>query len=118
MYIEYIFKNECRIFEEEGLAEYTQLIVYTDNKPIVNSLEYNKMPPGIFNLVDQASLMNYTDEKLHSDIKTQHTNSQIISFPKFSKNFSFIVKHTAREVEYLTDGFVEKNKDELSPFVK
>jgi len=23
LYIEYMFKNECKIFEEEGLAEYT-----------------------------------------------------------------------------------------------
>lgn len=42
----------------------------------------------------------------------------MISFPKFAKELSFIVKHTARDVEYLTDGFVEKNKDELSPFLK
>ena len=31
---------------------------------------------------------------------------------------SFTIKHTAREVEYLTDNFVDKNKDELSPFLK
>lgn len=118
LYIEYIFKNECKIFEEEGLAEYTQLIVYTDNKPIVNALEYHKLPPGIFNLVDGACAMNKTDDKLHADIKTQHQNSTVISFPKFAKEMSFTVKHTAREVEYLTDNFVEKNKDELSPFLK
>lgn len=76
------------------------------------------MPPGIFNLVDGACAMNKTDEKLHADIKQQHGNSTVVLFPKFAKELSFIVKHTARDVEYLTDGFVEKNKDELSPFLK
>lgn len=118
LYIEYIFKNECKIFEEEGLAEYTQLIVYTDNKPIVTALEFGKIPPGIFNLIDGACALNKTDEKLHADIKSQHGNSTIISFPRFAKELSFIVKHTAREVEYLTESFVEKNKDQLSPFLK
>jgi myosin heavy subunit len=94
------------------------LIVFTDNKPIVNALEYARMPPGIFNLVDGACAMNKTDEKLHADIKQQHGNSTVVLFPKFAKELSFIVKHTARDVEYLTDGFVEKNKDELSPFLK
>ncbi len=76
------------------------------------------MPPGIFNLVDGACAMNKSDEKLHADIKAQHGNSTVISFPRFAKELSFIVKHTAREVEYLTEGFVEKNKDELSSFLK
>ena len=31
---------------------------------------------------------------------------------------AFIVKHTARDVEYATHSFVEKNKDEISTFLK
>lgn len=38
-------------------------------------------------------------------------------FPRFATALTFVVKHTARDVEYLTDSFVEKNKDELSPFL-
>ena len=55
---------------------------------------------------------------LHSEIIKSHKNSNYINFPKFAKQLSFIVKHTARDVEYLTDSFVEKNKDELSVFLQ
>ncbi len=118
LYIDYIFKNECKIFEEEGLGEYTQNIKYTDNKPLLLAMANTKMPPGIFDLVDQTCKLNKNDEKLHSDILKMHKNSSSIKFPRFAKELSFIVKHTARDVEYLTEGFVEKNKDELSPFLK
>lgn len=118
LYIEYIFKNECSIFEEEGLGEFTANIQYTDNKPILLSLDNTKLPPGVFDLVDQTCALNKTDENLHAEIVRAHKASEVISFPKFSKNLSFIVKHTARDVEYLTDNFVEKNKDELSLFLQ
>jgi myosin-5 len=118
LYIDYIFKNECRIFEEEGLAQYTSLIEYKDNKPLLISLDNAKMPPGVFDLIDQTCSLNKNDETLHSEIMKTHKNSNYIGFPKFAKQLSFIVKHTARDVEYLTDGFVEKNKDELSVFLQ
>lgn len=118
LYIEYIFKNECSIFESEGLGEYTSLIQYTDNKSILLALDNPKMPPGVFDLVDQTCALNKNDENLHAEIVRAHKTSEIVLFPKFSKNLSFIIKHTARDVEYLTDNFVEKNKDELSLFLQ
>ena len=118
LYIEYIFKNECSIFEQEGLGEYTSLIKYKDNKPIVLALDNQRMPPGIFQLIDQTCALNKKDENLHEDIKRNHKTSQDIQFPRFSEHLSFIVIHTARDVEYLTDSFVEKNKDELSPYLQ
>lgn len=118
LYIDYIFKNECRIFEEEGLGQYTSLIEYKDNRPLLISLDNVKMPPGVFDLIDQTCSLNKNDETLHSEIMKTHKNSNYIGFPKFAKQLSFIVKHTARDVEYLTDGFVEKNKDELSVFLQ
>ena len=118
LYIDYIFKNECRIFDEEGLGQYTFLIQYKDNKPLLLSLDNPKLPPGVFDLVDQTCSLNKNDETLHSEIMKAHKNSDYIGFPKLAKQLSFIVKHTARDVEYVTDGFVEKNKDELSPFLQ
>ena len=118
LYIEYIFKNEKKIFIAEGLGAYTDNIKYTDNKPLLLAMDHAKMPPGIFNLVDQTCKLNKDDDKLHADIIKTHKNSDWIKFPRFSKEKSFIVKHTARDVEYLTDGFVEKNKDELSMFLR
>lgn len=118
LYIDYIFKNECRIFEEEGLGEYTSLIVYKDNKPLLLALDNTKLPPGIFDLVDNTCALNKNDEYLHGDIMKNHKNSPSIIFPRIAKGLVFIIKHTARDVEYLTDSFVEKNKDELSNFLQ
>lgn len=118
LYIEYIFKNECMIFESEGLVEFTSLIQYTDNKPILLALDNPKVPPGVFDLVDQTCALNKTDENLHAEIVRAQKASEVVTIPKFSKNLSFIIKHTARDVEYLTDNFVEKNKDELSLFLQ
>ena len=118
LYIEYIFKNECAIFEQEGLVEFTSLIQYTDNKPVILAFDNNKLPPGIFKLIDQTCALNRTDENLHAEVVRAHKASEIVSIPKFSKNLSFVIKHTARDVEYLTDHFVEKNKDEFSLFLQ
>lgn len=117
LYIDYIFKNECRIFEEEGLGQYTSNIVYKDNRPLVKCLDNPQLPPGIFDLVDQTCSLNKTDETFHSEVTKAHKTGGHIIFPKFANQLSFIVKHTARDVEYMADGFVEKNKDELSSFL-
>lgn len=118
LYIDYIFKNECKIFETEGLGEYTSLIVYKDNKHLLLALDNPKMPPGIFDLVDNTCALNKNDEYLHGDILKNHKNSPCISFPRIARGLVFMIKHTARDVEYSTDAFVEKNKDELSAFLQ
>jgi myosin-5 len=118
LYIDYIFKNECRIFEEEGLGEFTSNIVYKDNKPLLLCLDNPRTPPGIFDLIDGTCALNKNDEFLHGDIMKNHKSSGVIIFPKVVRGLVFIVKHTARDVEYVTDNFVEKNKDELSLFLQ
>ena len=46
-------------------------------------------------------------------ITNQHDKKEHFSLPKFAKA-AFIVKHFAAEVEYLAEGFLEKNKDAVS----
>ena len=117
LYIQYIFKNECDIFREEGLEKFISLIKFKDNAALLNALDSTKNPPGVFVLTDQACRMNKDDRYLYDNIKAINKKQEHISFPKFSKN-SFLVKHTARDVEYCVDSFVEKNKDEISPFLE
>jgi len=40
-------------------------------------------------------------------------NDKNIKFHKLNKNL-FFVKHTARDVDYKIDNFIDKNKDEIS----
>ena len=117
LYIEYIFENEKKVFNEEGLSEFTKLIHFTDNKPILLACDNTRMPPGIFDLVDQICALNKTDEHLHNEIMKSHKTSELITFPKYAKNLSFNLKHTARTVNYLTNNFIEKNKDDISVFL-
>lgn len=118
LYVDYIFKNECRIFEEEGLGKYTSLIVYKDNKGLVLSLDNPKMPPGLFDLLDQTCSLNKTDDVFYNELQKNHKASEYVAFPKIQKNLSFTIRHTARDVEYLADGFVEKNKEEFPEFLQ
>jgi alpha-tubulin suppressor-like RCC1 family protein len=116
LYIDYIFKNECKIFTEEGLGEYTSLIVYKDNKPVIDTLESAKLPPGVFDLLDQMSNTNKTDKEFFEGVQKAHKTSPFIAYPKIFKDardYNFSIKHTARDVTYYVSDFVDKNTEEL-----
>lgn len=116
LYIDYIFKNECKIFVDEGLGQYTSLIVYKDNKPVIDTLESARLPPGVFDLLDQMSNTNKTDKEFFMEVQRVHRTSHLISFPKIfatEKDYNFSVKHTARDVSYYVTEFVDKNTEEL-----
>ena len=114
LYVEDTFKNECVLFENEGLGRYTELITYTDNLPLINSLDRAKgIPIGIFPLTDQFSKLKRTDNVLMDSLKGQFKSSGHVTFHKFKKQI-FYVKHTARQVEYTITDFINKNQDEVS----
>ena len=103
LYIEYIFKNEKKIFIDEGLEKYTGLIKYTDNKDLLKALDFNKMPLGIFNLIDNTCKLNKDDKKLFNDIMKTHKKTAEIKLPRFVDKLNFTVVHTANDVEYYCD---------------
>lgn len=50
---------------------------------------------------------------MHSTLKEKLKTSKIIKFSKFAGNTNFTVIHTAAEVVYDMEGFIEKNKDKI-----
>ena len=114
LYISYVFKAEKVIFEEEGLSKFIGLINYTDNDPIIKLLD--KKPTGIFHLIDETCKMAKDDGKddmrLVQKIKSNCKDNKYYFEFRLKQNI-FGIKHTAKEVQYTVNGFVEKNKDEL-----
>lgn len=109
-----MFKAERVIFEEEGLTEFIDLIKYTDNQPIMDLMDMK--PFGIFHLIDSVGKVakddGKDDDKLLGQISRNHQGNEYFWVPRLKKDI-FGIKHTAKDVEYYVQGFVEKNKDEL-----
>ena len=94
-----------------NLKQATNYKAQLQGKSLVLVLDNPKLPPGIFDLIDQTCALNKTDEILFNEVKKAHEKGSHLLFPKFANVRNFTVKHTARDVEYMTDGFVDKNKD-------
>ena len=111
LYIAYVFKAEIDEFVKEGLKEFLCELNFKDNQPIIDLLEKN--PLGIYNLIDESSSVSSTDENLLQTIFNKHKEDLYLKAPKIPRD-TFIIVHTAKDVEYNIQGFRVKNKDELS----
>ena len=114
LYIDHVFKNECKLFQKQGLDSYINLIVYEDNIDLIKILDATKSI-SIFGLTNQISTLNKRDENLMNEFQRNFkpNNNKYIKFHKI-KDKIFYIKHTARDVEYDINGFIETNKDEIS----
>ncbi|KAL4487053.1 hypothetical protein ABPG72_001505 [Tetrahymena utriculariae] len=111
LYIAYVFKNEEKIFIEDGLSKYLSNLSYQDNQAILDLFDTNN---GIFALLNESCLLkNSTDTAFLTKIKEQNQNNKKLIFPKLIK-FCFTICHTQSSVEYNVEGFREKNMDELN----
>jgi myosin protein heavy chain len=115
--LQQFFNHHMFVLEQEEYAreqiEWKFIDFGKDLQPTINLIELSN-PIGIFSCLDEDSVMpkatdsSFTD-KLHSlwDRKT----------PKYRRAIrqdGFILTHYAAEVEYSTDGWLEKNKDPLN----
>lgn len=114
--LQQFFNHHMFVLEQEEYAreqiEWKFIDFGRDLQPTIDLIELPN-PIGIFSCLDEDSVMpKATDksftEKLHSlwDRKT----------PKYKRsllNQGFMLTHYAAEVEYSTDGWLEKNKDPL-----
>ncbi|KAL3760172.1 hypothetical protein ACHAWU_001682 [Discostella pseudostelligera] len=107
----FVLKKEQEEYEHEGIN--WSFIPFPDNQDVLDLVW--KKGYGILNILDdQCRAPGTTDKTFANDMYQKLTNK-----PRFEANFrqvgarQFGVVHYAGLVEYDTDGFVEKNKDEL-----
>ncbi|CAD8157004.1 unnamed protein product [Paramecium pentaurelia] len=112
LYIQYVFKEEEKIFIEEGLKDHLGQLEFQDNTSVIELID--KQPGGIFSILDESCSVKSTDDGFLQKIRTVHKSNPLIKTPKMPSDPSFILVHTAKDVCYTVTGFREKNKDEMS----
>lgn len=105
------------LYNQEGI-KYSQ-ITFQDNAAIIELMD-ERQPLGIFHIVNEASVQNFTkDDMVSRSIKSTHASSlHLDNRMKDSKiPEKFVVRHTAADVIYTVNGFIEKNRDKLPALV-
>jgi len=107
----YVFKLEQEEYEKEGIM--WKFISFPDNQDVLDLID--KKHTGILSLLDeQCILPKSTDEKY-----TRYLYGRCDKHPRFCATSAqrvdhlFSIEHYAGYVEYTTDQWIEKNKDEL-----
>jgi myosin-5 len=107
----YVFKLEQQEYEKEGIM--WKFISFPDNQDVLDLIDMKHT--GILALLDeQCILPKSTDQKF-----TRYLYARCDRHPRFSAtsaqrvDYVFSVEHYAGLVEYTTDSWLEKNKDQL-----
>jgi len=116
LFIEHVFKLEQEVYVKEEVE--WNFVSYEDNQPIIDLIV--KRPTCILSLLDEACKTGSGKdqnvlENYHATFGTAKYKAYIK--PKKSSDRTFVLNHYAGEVVYTIEGWVEKNKDELSPDV-
>jgi ankyrin repeat protein len=107
----YVFKLEQQEYEKEGIM--WKFIEFPDNQDVLDLIDVKHT--GIMALLDeQCMLPKSTDNKF-----TRYLYARCDRHPRFSAtsaqrvDYVFSIEHYAGLVEYSTEGWLEKNKDQL-----
>jgi len=107
----YVFKLEQQEYEKEGIL--WKFISFPDNQDVLDLIDLKHT--GIMALLDeQCILPRSTDQKF-----TRYLYARCDSHNRFSAtsaqrvDYLFSIEHYAGLVEYTTEGWLEKNKDQL-----
>ncbi|ESN92553.1 hypothetical protein HELRODRAFT_189498 [Helobdella robusta] len=104
----HVFKLE----QEEYIKEEIEwsFIDFHDNQPCIELIEGRL---GVLDLLDEECKMpNASDKNWNQKLYDKHGKNEFFEKPRLSQT-SFIIIHFADKVEYLMDGFVEKNRDTI-----
>ncbi|KAL3866223.1 hypothetical protein ACJMK2_043545 [Sinanodonta woodiana] len=109
-FMEYIFPQEKRDYESEGI-QWTDL-KYRSNEDVLD-LIFQK-PHGIMPLLDEESnFPQSSDATLVEKLKRYCSRNSRFMAAR-GNSVSFGIKHYAEEVTYNADGFLERNRDNMS----
>jgi myosin heavy subunit/alpha-tubulin suppressor-like RCC1 family protein len=116
-FTEFVFKLEIKVYQEEKI-DYSD-IQFEDNQSIIDMID--KKTTGFFQLLSDACLIGKTtDEKFLASTGKKFKRVDAFVWNERGKNHHtcFKIKHSANEVEYNINGFIEKNKDRLETLVE
>ena len=130
LYITDVFKENERLFKQEGLEKEFKEMSFKDNQSIIDV--FDKHPTGLYYLLDnecniKGSDVNLLEKIVNTDNKKQYTSNSNNAksgikynsiIKKSFKHGRFIVNHSVKEVEYNIEDFIEKNLDDIRPLIK
>ena len=119
LFIEHVFKLEQEVYVREEVE--WNFVAYEDNQHVIDTIA--KRPICVLGILDEGCATGSGKdssvlENLHSTFSQgPEANKKYKSYikPKKASDKTFVIDHYAGEVVYTIEGFVEKNKDELSP---
>jgi myosin heavy subunit len=103
------FKKEEEVYAYERIQY--EHVEYIDNQPVLDLIEKKQ---GILLLIDEEIKVPKGDDRtlMAKLTKVHGATAEFVKIMKRPQNFC--VKHYAGQVEYETEGFLEKNKDKLA----
>ncbi|CAD5229250.1 unnamed protein product [Bursaphelenchus okinawaensis] len=115
LYVRHMFKLERLEYEAQKIAWSPQ--TFDDNVAVLDLLANG--PLSLMSLINEETIFPQgTDHSLLLKMHHTHAASELYVQPKSDLSRCFAVKHYAATVFYNTHGFIDKNKDTLSPDIK
>ena len=115
LYIKDIFESDKLEFKREGLESKLHLLdaTYKDNKDVIKLIKLFFMKISDVTMEDKKiyNLVKDFDNLIKNDKNFKKVKENKFFVDKFVSPF-FSVVHTAKTVEYNSNNFIEKNKDE------
>ena len=115
IYIKDIFESDKLDFKKEGLEDKLYLLdaTYKDNKDVIRLIKLFFMKISDVTMEDKKiyDLVKDFDNLIKNDKAFQKVKENKFLVDKFVSPF-FSVQHTAKTVEYYSNNFIDKNKDE------
>eukprot|EP00516_Mucochytrium_quahogii_P004452 CAMPEP_0203755414 /NCGR_PEP_ID=MMETSP0098-20131031/8869_1 /ASSEMBLY_ACC=CAM_ASM_000208 /TAXON_ID=96639 /ORGANISM=" , Strain NY0313808BC1" /LENGTH=1902 /DNA_ID=CAMNT_0050646867 /DNA_START=366 /DNA_END=6074 /DNA_ORIENTATION=- len=116
MFNRHTFTLEEQTYINEGVP--FDKIEFHDSQPLLTFLGLQAtgnpiVRDGVFQLLDEQTTINGTDEKFLQTIASRHNDKRKLFSDRCKSRTAFKVFHYAGAVEYETGGFVYKNADKL-----
>jgi len=106
----FVFKLEEQLYEREGIP--WDPLDFPDNQDAVDLLQGK--PTGIFAMLDEECMVpGGSDKAFCNKVIRTHKGHRRLDEIKMKPTW-FVIKHFAGPVQYCTDSFLDKNKDQLS----